>query len=122
MINLKKETLEEILDSNHKIEDVMFVGSYDGKYRMNINEFLLKSDFDYDNGYGSAKIATDLIVYFDDKTYLSRWEYDGSEGWKYNMILDYKRTDDYKRFDILGGKDYMWSTVREMNRRNKNNG
>lgn len=119
MENFKKETLEAIQDSNHKIENVMFVGSYDGKYRMNINEFLLKSDFKYDNGYGSAEIATDLIVYFDDKTYLSRWEYDGSEGWKYNTILDYKRTDDYKRFDILGGEDYMCNTVKEMNEQEK---
>lgn len=39
MINLKKETLEAIEESHHKIEDVMFVGSYNGKYRMSIDIF-----------------------------------------------------------------------------------
>lgn len=38
MINFKEETLEAIEESNHKIEDVMFVGSYDGKYRINIKK------------------------------------------------------------------------------------
>lgn len=116
MINLKKETLEAIEESNHKIEDVMFVGSYNGKYRMSIDIFLEKSNFEYDDGYGSSKIATDLIVYFKDKTYLSRWEYDGSEGWKYNNILDYKETDNYETFNILGGDQYHWNTVKEMNK------
>lgn len=115
MINFKKETLEAIEESNHKVEDVMFVGSYDGKYRMDIKKFLKKSDFEYDDGYGSSKIAIDLIVYFHDKTYLSRWEYDGSEGWGYNNILDYKVTDDYTEFNILGGNKFMWSTVKEVN-------
>lgn len=115
MINFKKETLEAIEESNHKVEDVMFVGSYDGKYRMDIKKFLKKSDFEYDDDYGSSKIAIDLIVYFHDKTYLSRWEYDGSEGWRYNNILDYKVTDDYTEFNILGGNKFMWSTVKEVN-------
>ena len=115
MINFRKETLDAIKDSNHKIEDVMFVGSYDGKYRMDINKFLEKSDFEYDDGYGSSEIATDLIVFFHDKTYLSRWEYDGSEGWEYNNILDYKVTDDYTEFNTLGRNKFVRNTVKEIN-------
>ncbi len=118
MINFKKETLKAIKDSDHKIEDVMFVGSYNGKYRMNIDKFLEKSDFKYDNGYGASEIAVDLIVYFYDKSHLSRWEYDGSEGWKYNKALDYKKTDDYTDFNILGGDKFMWQTVKEINKEN----
>lgn len=92
----------------------MFVGSYDGKYRMDIKKFLKKSNFEYDDGYGSSKIATDLIVYFYDKSYLSRDEYDGSEWWKNNKILEYKESDDYTEFNILGGNEFMWNSVKEM--------
>jgi len=115
MINFKEETLEAIEESNHKIEDVMFVGSYDGKYRINIKKFLEKSDFEYDAGYGSSQIATDLIVYFYDGSYLSRGEYDGSEWWEYNKKLDYTDNDDFIDFDILGGYKFMWDSVKEMN-------
>ena len=115
MQNFKKETLEKIEESHHKIEDVMFVGSADGKYRMNIDKFLEKSNFEYEESYGSSKIAVDLIVYFKDNSFLSRGEYDGSEWWEYNRLVDYKENDNYETFDILGGSKYSWDTVKEMN-------
>lgn len=120
MINFKKETIEAIIESGHELKDVMFIGSYDGAYRMNIDKFLEKSDFIYDDSYGSSKIATNLIVYFNDKSYLSRGEYDGSEWWEYNKLLEYKETDSYEDFDVLGGLNYMWETVKEMNDVNYN--
>ena len=112
-MNFKKETLTAIEKSGHKIDDVMFIGSYDGKYRININKFLEISDFEYDSGYGGAEIATDLIIYFRDKSYITRGEYDGSEWWEYNKPLDYKETDTYKDFNILTG--YSWVSVDELN-------
>ena len=101
MVNFKEETLQAIKGSGHTEEDVMFVGSRDGKYRMNIGKFLKKSDFIYDDGYGSPQIAQDLIVYFKDKSYITRGEYDGSEWWEYNKLLDYSETDYYETFDKL---------------------
>ena len=101
MVNFREETLKAIKESGHTEEDVMFVGSCDGKYRMNMGEFLKKSDFIYDDGYGYPQIVQDLIVYFKDKSYMTRGEYDGSEWWQYNKSLDYSETDDYETFDKL---------------------
>ena len=44
-------------------------------------EFMDKLDFDYDAGYGAQYI--DGTVWFEDGTWLSRGEYDGSEWWVY---------------------------------------
>lgn len=116
-MNFKEETYEAIVDSGHKREDVMFVGSSDGKLRMNIDEFDKYSDFEYDSGYGAVKIAQDLIIYFYDNTYIKRGEYDGSEWWEYNNPLIYKSTDGYKSFRNLKVHDSMigWRSVEEIN-------
>jgi hypothetical protein len=44
-------------------------------------QFMHDLDFDYDAGYGMQYI--DGTVWFDDGTWLSRNEYDGSEWWVY---------------------------------------
>jgi hypothetical protein len=44
-------------------------------------QFMHDLDFDYDAGYGMQYI--DGTVWFDDGTWLSRGEYDGSEWWVY---------------------------------------
>lgn len=118
-MNFLDETLEAIKHSGHTISDVMFIGSYDGKYRMKWDKFKEKADFEYDSGFGSQHIAEDLIVFFYDQTYLTRDEYDGSEWWEYNEILAYKDTDDYKDFDILGGEQYDWELLFRMNKQTK---
>ena len=115
MINFKEETLKAINESGHKIEDVMFIGSNNGEYRINIEKFLEISDFEYDNSWGSPKIATDLIIYFKDKTYITRGEYDGSEWWQYLVPKVFNENDKYRDFDILGGNKYMWDSVKQMN-------
>ena len=38
-------------------------------------------DFEYDEGYGGQELFG--IVWFNDGSWLERWEYDGSEGWTY---------------------------------------
>ena len=96
-------------------KDIMFIGSANGIYRMNWDKFIEKADFDYDNGYGSAHIAEDLIVYFKDHTYMTRFEYDGSEWWNYSVPKIFNENDEYKDFDILGNNRYMWKNVEEMN-------
>lgn len=68
------------------------------------------------NGYGSAAIATDLIIYFKDHTYIVRGEYDGSEWWEYNVPKLYNEDDKYYDFDILGGNRFMWDSVSQMNK------
>ena len=40
---------------------------------------------EYDDGYGSQEVPEKIVIVFKDKSWLSRWEYDGSEGWQYNI-------------------------------------
>lgn len=96
--NFLEETEIAIKDSGHNTDDVMFIGTADGDYRINWNEFVKIANFEYDSGYGCAEIPTDLIVYFKDNTYMFRWEYDGSEWWEYLVRKIFKETDDFKPF------------------------
>ena len=45
-------------------------------------EFDTLLNIEYDNGYGGQEI--DGTILFNDNTWLSRGEYDGSEWWQYN--------------------------------------
>jgi len=105
-MNFKEETIEKIKESGYKLEDVMFVGSNDGKLRINIEKFLEISDFEYDSGYGSAEISGCLIVYFNDKSYLARDEYDGSEWWEYVPASNFSKDDNSDEF--IFEKDETW--------------
>ena len=55
--------------------------------RTNEDEFKFINELDkidYDDGYGTQELFG--VVVFNDGTWLSRWEYDGSEGWRHNVI------------------------------------
>lgn len=112
MVNFLKETREKILCSNHIEQDVMFVGSYDGKYRINWSEFEEIANFEYDNGHGSQEIASDLIVYFNDGSWLERCEYDGSEWWFFVDFKSFSNNDSYKKFSKLIG---CWDSLENIN-------
>ncbi len=45
-------------------------------------DFLKQLDFDYDSGYGGQELYG--IIWYEDGTWSSRGEYDGSEWWEYN--------------------------------------
>ena len=47
-------------------------------------EFLSKLDKEYDNDYGSQELFG--IVWFEDDTWLERYEYDGSEHWEHKKL------------------------------------
>lgn len=112
-MNFLKETKEAINDSGHTEHDVMFIGSNDGKYRISMDAFERIADFEYDSGFGSSKIATDLIIYFKDNSYIARGEYDGSEWWEYNVPLTYSEVD--KSLPIKKMNSHMWSDVATLN-------
>ena len=113
-MNFKDETLLAIEESGHKEQDVLFVGSRDGRYRVSLEKFKELADFEYDNGYGGQEIVSDLIVYFKDKTYLYRGEYDGKEWWEYPKPLNYSEKDEYKSFSKLKA-NIGWETVAKIN-------
>lgn len=100
-MNFLEETKDAIKESNHRIEDIMFIGSSDDKYRINWNDFINISDFDYDNGYGCIEIASNLIVYFKDGTYLFRNDYDGSEWWQCVVKKPFNENDEYYSFNKI---------------------
>lgn len=46
--------------------------------------FLKSLDFEYDHGYGGQELFG--IVWFEDGTWMTRGEYDGSEWWDYHVL------------------------------------
>lgn len=114
MTNFLEETIDKITSCDKTIEDVDWVGSDDGKYVISWNEFAKIANIDYYSGFGLQYIAMDLVVVFNDGSYLYREEYDGSEGWSYAKTprrqygaktFEYVRSEDgYETVEIINGK------------------
>lgn len=83
MTNLLEETKYDIKQSGHEIKDVVYIGAQDG-HSCTWPEFEKLADAEYNSGFGSPEVATDLLIVFSDGQYLKRAEYDGSEWWEYN--------------------------------------
>lgn len=86
MSKIESEARDAIKGSNHKISDIVFIGSADG-YGCTWKEFCQlaeQDDRNYYSGYGGQTLATDIVIAFKDGTHLSRGEYDGSEWWEFN--------------------------------------
>lgn len=81
-MNLLKETNIELATFKFTPEDIIFIGSVDGNYECSWNEFCELANFEYDDGYGGTEVVSDLVIRFKDGSFLERWEYDGSEGWR----------------------------------------
>lgn len=113
MTNLLKETLDAITASGHTVADIAFIGSEDAEYRCTWNEFTVLANQDYDSGFGSAKVAPDLIIRFADGRKLWRGEYDGSEWWEFDKPGDVDYTKPGKPIKrLIGG---MWDNIAEQN-------
>lgn len=99
-----------------KGQKISWIGSRDGEYAMSWDEFKEKfKDLEYDAGFGSQKIATDLVVVFANGSWLEREEYDGAEHWASKTMP--VRKENAKSFDVVGGDKYMWEDLERMNRR-----
>lgn len=115
-----EETLETIIEAGHSRNDVAFVGSKDGEYRISFNAFEKIANIKYDSGFGAPEIAQDLIVYFNNGDWLERREYDGSEWWQIMKPLRFRYDDKnkYKSFDKVSVNetdDIGWKTLEELN-------
>lgn len=82
-MNLLQETLQDIEKSGHTPDDIKFIGSKGSGYSCTWEQFKTLADQEYDSGFGSAEVATDLIIVFTDGAQMWRGEYDGSEWWVY---------------------------------------
>lgn len=110
MINLKTETLEAIKGSGHTVEDIDWCGVAEGSdnFQIPTDVFFDVIDFKYDDGYGLSEIDVHLTVMFTDGTWLTRWEYDGSEGWELARV---PRKPDVVKNDVAKDDIYAKSCL-----------
>lgn len=83
-MNLLKETKEAISESGHNPSQIVFIGSEQSGHSCSWDEFVRLANVEYDDGYGAAEVAKDLIIVFRDGSKLWRREYDGSEWWAFS--------------------------------------
>ena len=74
----------------------------------NFEQVAKKSE--YYSGFGTAKVAEDLVIVGDD-WWLERHEYDGSEWWEYKETP--KQINEVKEVSCLA--DGVWNTLAELN-------
>jgi hypothetical protein len=114
-MNLWEETKAMLRHYGKQWCDVRFVCG--NAFRISkLNFERLAKETNYDCGYGAAEVATDLKL-IGTNWWLSRWEYDGSEGWKFNTMPDIEHMP-VKKVDRLSvqGTDYCgWRSLRELN-------
>jgi hypothetical protein len=92
MINAKIELEQELEKIGKTIENIIAINIvYGSEYYYQGGKEIIKSekvlsidclDFEYDDGYGGQMLFGRIL--FDDNTWLTRGEYDGSEWWSYN--------------------------------------
>jgi hypothetical protein len=111
MKNLLKETLEVLENINKTVKDVLWVGSRDGEYCISWEDFEKISDINYDSGYGSNEIISDLVV-VGNNWWLERGEYDGSEWWNFKTTPLKKSLT--KSFKIIKRENYE-NDLKELN-------
>ena len=83
MTNLLNETKNVLKEHNKTLKDVVAIQG--NNFGITIDKFIALADTNYDAGYGSPKVAEDLVVIGKD-WWLERHEYDGSEWWEYKEI------------------------------------
>jgi hypothetical protein len=113
MTNLLVETIEDITKSGHTVWDIIFIGSLESGYSCSWEQFEKLANFKYCSGYGAAAVASDLVIAFSDGAHMWRDEYDGSEWWMYQAPI--KIPKETRPTKTLGGDNYMWKDLREMN-------
>jgi len=83
MKNLLSETKDALRTEGYEPNDIVFIGSRDGRYALSWEEFEELANFDYDEGFGGQEVADDLLIGMRDGSFFCRQEYDGSEWWEY---------------------------------------
>jgi hypothetical protein len=82
MKNLWKETICDLAENGKTWDDV--VGICCDDFQITKAQFEELANRQYDNGYGGAEVAQDLMIVGAD-FWLERHEYDGSEWWEYKQ-------------------------------------
>jgi hypothetical protein len=111
-INLLEETIAAIAQSGHTEKDIKFIGSPKSGHACSWNEFTILANQEYENGYGAQYVAMDLVIIFNDDSWLKRDEYDGSEGWKF--FKNFEIPSDLQPITTLFSID-GWDTLEGLN-------
>ena len=83
-MNLLSETVDALSNSGKSRSDVRWIGSTNYGY-FDWEYFVKIADVEYNDGYGAAEVARDLVIVGDD-WWLERKEYDGSEWWDFKKL------------------------------------
>lgn len=110
-MNLLEETKRDLERFGKSPGDIEYIGSLSG-YCCTWAEFETLANLEYDRGFGTAEIATDLVILFRDRTWMERGEYDGSEWWEYRTPPVPPPMDKRKPITVL--KADLWRTLKEM--------
>lgn len=116
MTNLLKETKKVLKEHNKTLKDIVAIQGND--FGITVDKFIALADTEYDAGYGSPKVAEDLVVIGKD-WWLKRREHHGSEWWEYIEISNilpinddvYALTVNQSNEDICCG----WETLSRIN-------
>lgn len=120
MANLWEETNRALEEKEKSFNDVVAICGND--FQITKEDFEKYSKTEYDNGYGSPKVAEDLLIIGAD-FWLERHEYDGLEWWEFKAMPNYKELP-FKPITALtveqaqkNGVDYSvgWETLASLN-------
>jgi hypothetical protein len=112
-MNLLDETAACIVESGHTPDDIVFIGSRTTGHRCTWDEFQVLANVDYNNDFGAAHVASDLVIVFSDGATMWRGEYDGSEWWEFSRPFDEPKES--HPITVLVGESFLWATLGEMN-------
>lgn len=112
---LLDETLEDIAQSGHVPDDIVFIGSLYSGHRCNWDQYKKLAACEYNSSYGAQIVATDLVIYFSDGTCMARGEYDGAEWWQY--CRKFTEPAEVKEISSLFVKPHQigWKTLEAIN-------
>lgn len=119
MRNLKEETLAALLKHGQAWDDVVAIQGRD--FRISRRHFLKLADVEYDPGYGSQEVASDLVILMRDGSWFTRAEYDGSEWWAYHKAPErLQEVSDDKVHSLVCSKAQVgWCALKEINTEDK---
>ena len=96
--NLGSETRDILEHYGYTPDDIAFI-AFNNQYKTNdiVKFFDIADAINYDAGYGSEKINTNLRIYMKDNNYFIRKSYDGSEWWDiiFSEVPDLKELNDF---------------------------
>jgi hypothetical protein len=106
-VNLLNETISILRDHGKTSNDVEWVGTRSRWFTW--DEFASVANIEYDEGFGCAQVAVDLLV-VGRTWWLERREYDGSEWWEFKQLLPQPAIHAPPRSLVSG----MWSKLDEI--------